>query len=247
MKILIVNQRAALSALAWLATALLGLVAPVVALLILDDAPGTVATIAGPTLALGLMGMAMIASAATGHFWIGVFLSLLNGVCLTGLALWLGLPPISSPISTAIAIVIASLSFAARGALFARSALDKGWIIALFVVAGEAAILITALIKPGALPEWLLVLLPAQWANLAIQTSFTGTNMIAAGAALLALAGTAAATSLVTRLWPRRWPYLIMFTTWLCLSALVWHWPALTSPDVAAPAARSAAELAVQR
>jgi uncharacterized membrane protein YccC len=76
------------------------------------------------------------------------------------------------------------------------------------------------------LPEWLLVLLPAQWANVAIQTALTGTGTLAASAVLLALAGTAAATLLVARLWPRRWPYLIMFTVWLGLSTLVWHQPA---------------------
>jgi hypothetical protein len=73
------------------------------------------------------------------------------------------------------------------------------------------------------LPDWALALLPAQWATIAIQAALTGTAAPAASAALFALAGTAAATLLVTRLWPRRWPYLVMFTTWLSLSALVWH------------------------
>jgi hypothetical protein len=52
-----------------------------------------------------------------------------------------------------------------------------------------------------------------------------GGGTLAAGAPLLALAGTAAATLMVARLWPARWPYLVMFTTWLALSALVWHAP----------------------
>jgi hypothetical protein len=136
-------------------------------------------------------------------------------------------------------MIIASFSFAARGKLFARSAGNRGWWIAVFVVAGEAAILITAATKPGALPAWLLVLLPAQWASTAIQTALTGTGTRAAAAPLIALAGTAAATLLVARLWPRRWPYLIMFSTWLALSALVWVRPGPPMPraDLAVAAA----------
>jgi hypothetical protein len=129
------------------------------------------------------------------------------------------------PISAAFAIVIATLSFAARGALFARSAGDKGWLIAVFVVMGEAAILVTSYTMPDALPDWLLVLLPAQWANIAIQSALSGTGTFAAIPVLLALGGTALSTLLVARLLPRRWPYLIMFTAWLSLSALVWYWP----------------------
>ncbi|QDH35237.1 hypothetical protein E2E27_13455 [Porphyrobacter sp. YT40] len=95
--------------------------------------------------------------------------------------------------------------------------------IAVFVVAGEAAILATAAARPEALPEWLLALLPAQWASMAIAGAWTGMGAGLAGAALVALAGTAAATLLVARLWPRRWPYLVMFTAWLALSALVYE------------------------
>ena len=43
---------------------------------------------------------------------------------------------------------------------------------------------------------------------------------------LLALAGTAGATLIVAALWPRRWPYLIMFSTWIILSMMVWQQPA---------------------
>ena len=85
--------------------------------------------------------------------------------------------------------------------------------------------LVTATLRPGLLPDWLLALLPAQWANIAIRTGLAGTGSGGAIAALLALGGTAAATLLVARLWPRRWPYLVMFTTWLALSAAVLHWP----------------------
>lgn len=63
-----------------------------------------------------------------------------------------------------------------------------------------------------------------------MQTALTGTGTRAASSALLALAGTAAATLLVAWLWPQRWPYLIMFTAWLGLSALVWHHPAPPVP-----------------
>jgi hypothetical protein len=140
------------------------------------------------------------------------------------------MPPLPHPFSTGLAVVIASISFAARGALFARSASEKGWWIAVFVVAGEAAMLLTASALPGTLPDWLLVLLPAQWASVAIQTALTGTGTRAASSALLALAGTAGVTLLVARLWPRRWPYLLMFSAWLGLSALVWHRPGPPMP-----------------
>ena len=83
----------------------------------------------------------------------------------------------------------------------------------MFVVGGEAAMLLTAWVMPGALPDWLLVLLPAQWASMAIQSAMGGNGILAASSALIALGGTAAATLLVWRLWPRRWPYAIMFTT----------------------------------
>ncbi|WP_349514808.1 hypothetical protein [Erythrobacter sp. NFXS35] len=224
---------------AWTCAALAGFVAPALAMLMLADParPASLISVGGPILAIGLMGVAMIAAAAAGRMWIGVALALLTGF---GLILWartLGLPPLPHPFATGFAVVIASISFAARGALFAKSASDKGWLIAVFVVAGEAAILFTAAAVPDALPDWLLALLPAQWASTAIQTELTfavpgtGTGTYAATSALFALAGTAAATLLVVRLWPRRWPYLIMFTAWLALSALVWHRPAPPMPS----------------
>ncbi len=224
----IVSQR-----LAWLTAALVGAVIPAVTMLMVMDTPSPppLATVGGPVLALGLMGVGMIAAAADGRLWLGLVLALLNGACLIVFARALGMAPLLNPISTAFVFTVASISFAARGALFARSASDRGWLIALFVVAGEAAILITASVEPEMLPEWLLVLLPAQWANIAIQTSLTGYGPVAASAALLALGGTAAATLLVARLWPKRWPYLLMLTTWLGLSALVWYWPALPIGD----------------
>jgi hypothetical protein len=215
------------STLAWLAAALAGIVAPALAMLMLADgsSPAPLALVAAPILSVGLMGAGMIAAAAAGRFWIGVGLALLAGAGLIMLAQVLGMPALPHPLSTGLAVMIASISFAARGTLFARSASDKGWWIAVFVVGGEAAMLVTASALPGALPDWLLVLLPAQWASLAIEAALTGTGTRAASAALIALAGTAAVTLLVARLWPRRWPYLLMFTTWLALSALVWHQP----------------------
>lgn len=218
--------------LAWLAVVLAGVVAPALALLMLVDAPGPapLALVGGPILAVGLMGVGMIAAAVAGRFWVGVLLALLTGACLVLFARALGMPPLPHPFSTGLAVIIASISFAARGSLFARSASDKGWWIAIFVVGGEAAMLLTASALPGALPDWLLVLLPAQWASMAIQTALTGTGTRAAGSALLALAGTGGVTLLVARLWPRRWPYVLMFSAWLGLSALVWHWPGPPMP-----------------
>ena len=178
---------------------------------------------AGPVAAIVLMSVGMIAAAATGRLWIGVGLAVLSGGALVLFVRVLGVVLMPHPLSVALAVAVASISFAARGALFARSAGDKGWWIAVAVVAGEAAVLFTAAASPSTLPAWLLALLPAQWASTAIQTALTGTGTLAAVWELSALAGTAAATLLVARLWPRRWPYLIMFAAWLGLSALVWQ------------------------
>jgi hypothetical protein len=212
--------------LAWSSAVLAGVFAPVIALLLLADATAPLALVAGPILAVGLMGVGMIAAAAAGRLWIGVVLALVTGASLILLARALDMPPVLHPVSCGLAMIIASISFAARGALFARSAADKGWWVAVGVVGGEAAMLFIAATAPGTLPDWLLVLLPAQWANAAIQSAMTGAGAGAASSELLALAGTAAATLLVARLWPRRWPYVIMFSVWLGLSALVWHQPA---------------------
>jgi hypothetical protein len=221
MRLLLHNQVATQPLLAWLTVALAGCVAPALALFLVADAP--LAVVAGPILAVGLMGAGMIAAAADGRLWIGVLVALLSGAGLMLLARALGMSALTDPVSALAALTIASISFAARGALFARSASAKGWWIAVAVVAGEAAVVLTALADPSALPSWLLALLPAQWATLAIRAALTGTGAHVASAALLALAGTAAATLLVAWLWPRRWPYLVMFTTWIGLSALVWH------------------------
>lgn len=212
--------------LAWLTVALFGFLAPALSMVLLVDAavPSRLAAIGGPILAVGMMGTGMIGAAVAGRLWIGVLLSVLAGAGLLLLAFGLGAPMSPHPLSLVLAVVIASLSFAARGALFARSGAGKGWWIAVFVVAGEAAILVTASIEPGMWPGWLLVLLPAQWANMAIQSALVGTGALSASAAMVALGGTAAATLLVVRMWPRRWTYVVMFTTWLALSALVWHW-----------------------
>jgi hypothetical protein len=216
--------------LAWLTVALAGIVGPAAALLLLMDGPDPVplAVIGGPVLAVGLMGAGMIGAATARRLLHGVLLALLTGIGLVCLVLVLGGVPLLDPVSTGLAIIIASISFAARGALFARSASDKGWLIAVLVVGGEAAMLLTALARPDALPDWLLVLLPAQWASMAIRTALLGAGAWVAGSALFALAATAVATRLVALLWPRRWPYVIMFTAWLGCSALVWHFPAPT-------------------
>jgi len=187
--------------------------------------------VSGPILAVALMAIGMIAAAVAGRLQAGVVLALLVGSGLVLLARLLGMA-LPHPFSTALALIIASVSFAARGALFARAYPGRGWMIAIFVVGGEAAMLATATTMPGVLPAWLLALLPAQWASSAIQTALFGSGTRAAGAQLLALAGTGAVTLLVARLLPRRWPYALMFTAWLGLSALVWHArPAAPHPD----------------
>lgn len=208
---------------AWLASGLAGVLFPVLAMGLLAEAPPGL--VVGPILATGLMGAGMIGAAAAGRFGIGAGLALLTGAGLLLFGQMIGMLLLAHLFPTALAIIVASISFAARGALFARSMADKGWWIAVAVVAGEAAVVAAAAARPDALPEWLLVLLPAQWASAAIGAAIGGAGTLAAGAPLLALAGTAAATLLVAQLWPRRWPYLVMFTTWLALSALVWHHP----------------------
>ena len=215
--------------LAWLTVALAGAAAPVLAVLLVD-AP--LAPIGGPILAVSLMGVGMIGAAAAGRLWIGVLLALLTGAGLILFARALGIPALPHPFSTGLAMLIASASFAARGTLFSRASSSRGWWIAVSVVAGEAATVLIVFALPGLLPNWLLVLLPAQWASAAIQTALTGTGTRAASSVLFALAGTAATTTLVVLLWPRRWPYLLMFTAWLSFSALVWNWPVSPNPSM---------------
>lgn len=206
----------------WLAAVLAGIVAPAVAVLQFDAV--TLAAHSGAILAAGLMGMGMIAAAVAARFWVGVALALLAGVGLIALAHAMGMAPLAHAWSTALALVISSVSFAARGTLFTRAHPRHGWIIAMLVVTGEAATLLTA----SVLPAWLLVLLPAQWASAALQTAIAGSGTRDAAAVLVALAGTATTTLLVARLLPRRWPYALMFTVWLALSALVARHPVPT-------------------
>lgn len=219
------------SAAAWCTTALTGVAVPVLLMLVLSESSSSVVLAGGPIFTLGLMGVGIIAAAIVGRFWIGVSLALLNAACLLVLALALGMPALPYPFSTVLALVIASGSFAARGALFAKTLSSRGWLMALFVVAGEASVLLIVSAWPGVLPNWFLALLPAQWASIAIQTSLTGTGTMAAAPVLLALAGTAATTLLAARLWLQRWPYLLMFTAWLALSAMVYFSSAMTPSD----------------
>jgi hypothetical protein len=199
----------------WLAALLAGVLVPVLAVLRVDVT--SLAVQSGPILAAGLMGMGMIAAAVASRFWVGVVLALSTGVGLIALAQRMGMAPLAHPLSTGLALLIASISFAARGTLFTRAHPRHGWIIALLVVCGEAATLLTV----AWLPAWLLVLLPAQWASAAIATAVAGSGTRAAIAVLVALAGTAATTLFVARMLPRKWPYAIMFTAWLAFSALV--------------------------
>ncbi len=226
MKSLSHTQPLAWPTLAWSTIVVAGIAAPAVAMLLFVNAPAPLALASGPILAVGLMGVGMIAAAAAGRLWIGVLLALLAGAGLILLARALGMTALPHPFSTGLAVIIASFSFAARGTLFSRAIPGKGWLMALFVVAGEAAMLVTA----SYLPAWLLVLLPAQWASTAIQTAITGTGTRAASSVLLALCGTGAVTLLVAWLWPRRWPYVLMFSAWLGLSALVWYRPGPPMP-----------------
>ena len=221
---------------AWLSAALAGCFVPAGALLLM---PGS--SPVAPLVAVGLMGAGMIGAAAAGRLEIGLVCALVAGAGLVALAHMLGAAALTHPAPLGLAFLIAAISFAARGALFARSLGGKGWWMALAVVGGEGAMLFVAAARPGALPDWLLALLPAQWASAAIRTASSGAGASLAGSELAALAGTAAATLLVAKLWPRRWPYLIMFTAWLGLSALVLHRPSLPETSTAQAAAPAAA------
>lgn len=186
----------------------------------------TGAFIANGLMAIALMAVAMLAAAIGGRWWVGVLAGLVAGMALILLARALGRAPVLHPFATAVTVAVASVSFAARGMLFSTAYPRKGWLLALFVVVGEAAILATA----AYLPAWLLFLLPAQWASTVLQGALFGAAMgtPAAVSALIALGGTAVTTLLVVRLWPRRWPYALMFSAWLGLSALVWQASAAT-------------------
>lgn len=197
---------------------------PAVALLVLAaTAPDmTRGSAVAPLCAIGMMGAGMIGSALSVH-WRGVVHAAVCGLALALLANTLGLAPLPDPLALTFAIGAASVSFAARGTLFARSGGRRGWWIAVAVLAGEGAMLALTVASPGAVPAWLLALLPAQWASLAVGAAFGVTERGAADAALIALAGTAATTLLAARLWPARWPYLVMFSAWIGFAALVWR------------------------
>lgn len=222
MRLLAFNKLLAWPTSAWCTTALVGVAIPVAVMLVLSAENPALALTSAPIFTLGLMGAGLIGAATAGHFWIGVFLALLSAACLAVSALALGMPMLPHPGSTGLAMMIASCSFAARGALFSTTLARKGWLMALFVVAGEASVLLIVSVFPGALPNWFLALLPAQWASIAIETALIGEGTLGAMPVLIALAGTAATTLLAARLWLHRWPYLLMFTTWLGLSALVY-------------------------
>lgn len=217
---------------AWSSAGLVGVVVPATVFLLMANGlliGAPTASILSLILAVSLMGAGMITGAASGRFWLGALIAVMAGAGLLLFGYALGLPATALRLSTGFALLIASISFAARGALFARSAANKGWLVAVAVVAGEAAIVATAAVSPDVMPDWLLALLPAQWASTAIQAALTGAEVgadaggAAAKASLFALVGTAAATLVVVVLWPRRWTYLLMFTAWLGCSALVWQ------------------------
>ena len=201
---------------------LTGIALPILILLALAATSSPLAAAGGPVFTLGLMGVGIIAAATAGRFWVGVLLGLLSAACLVGLAIAMGMPAPSHVATMVFAMVVASFSFAARGALFSKTMTAKGWLMALFVVAGEASVLLIVATLPGLLPDWFLALLPAQWASIAIQAAISGAGAAAAATVLIALGGTAATTLLAARFWMRPWPYPLMFTTWLGLSALVY-------------------------
>ncbi|MEM6641077.1 MAG: hypothetical protein AAF610_14380 [Pseudomonadota bacterium] len=198
------------------------MVTPVAVMLFAVHKP--LASTSGSIFSLGLMGVGILAAAATGRFWVGVRLALLNAGGLLVLAMTLGMAKPAHVVAAGAAMVVAGISFAARGALFTKTLSERAWLMALFVVAGEGSVLLIAAVFPGALPDWFLALLPAQWASMAILSAVTGAGVWVAAPPLIALAGTAATTLHAAKLRLRRWPYLLMFTVWLGLSSLVYFW-----------------------
>jgi len=215
--------------LAWFVAALAGVCTGAGAMLLLVDtpAPAPLALVGGPILAVGLMGFGMIGAAAAGRLWIGVLVAPPSGGSLILLARVLGMPPWPHPFSTVLALVIASVSACRAGALFASTVAARGWWIAVSVVSGEAAMVLMASAWPGFWPDSAACPAPCAMGQ---RRDPDGAHRVrgtrAAAAALAALAGTAAVTLLVARLWRARgWPDLLMFTAWLGLSAVVWRWP----------------------
>ena len=84
MKPLSHSQPLALPHLAWPTVVLAGVAAPALAMTLLADtpAPAPLTLVGGPILAVGLMGVGMIAAAVAGRFWLGVLLALLAGAGL---------------------------------------------------------------------------------------------------------------------------------------------------------------------
>ena len=215
----------------WLAVGLAGAGVPVLAMLLLVDAPGPapLALVGGPILAVGLLGFGLIGAAVAGRWWIGFLLALVAGFGLIQLARALGMPPLPHPFSTGLAVIVTSASFAALGALCARAGPGQGWRIGLLAFAVQASVvaLVPALVTgwPGIVPDMVQALVPAQWASGAIQTALTGTGTRAARSALFALAGIVLVALILARLWPRRWPAALLVAAWLGLSAFVWLRP----------------------
>ncbi|WP_237438363.1 hypothetical protein [Alteraurantiacibacter buctensis] len=230
--------------LAWLSVALAGIAVPAVALLLQVDAPAPapLALVGGPILAVGLMGTAMIAAAIGGRLWAGALLALLTGVGLIYLAKALGMPPLPHPFSTGLAVIVTSFGFAAMGKFLARVSSARAWMTAAGLTAGQALVLLIAAAAPGLFPDWLLALVPAQWASVSIQTALTGTGTRAASSALITLSGSAVVLLLAA--WLRRrpgWCVPVLLAAWIALAALVWTRPAPPMPRadlaiVAAPA-----------
>ena len=217
---------------AWLCLALAAIGGPALAMLLVVNAsaPAPIALVGGPIFAVGLMGAGMIAAAASRRFWFGFPLALLAGVGLIQTARALGMPVLPHPFSTGMAVIVTSFAFAALGTLLGRIGSDKGWRTASTVVAVMAATLLIATAWPGALPDALLALVPAQWASAAIQTALTGTGTRAASSALFALGGTGTAMLLAAWLSPRKWPFWLVVAAWAGLSMLVWQRPAPPMP-----------------
>ena len=169
----------------------------------------------------------------------------------------LGMPALPHPVSTILALAMASLCFLCMGALIgnlapnvpAVQALGQCLFLPMLMIGGVAVPL-------ASLPSWALTLsnlLPGRHAVVAIQTAVTGTGTRAAGFELIALAShglIAMLAAVILFRWepsarerpgPRGWWLLPLLGAWLSLSVAA---DRLTRPVPALPDTASAGSLA---
>lgn len=193
----------------------------------LSLAVGSFYTLIG--LSVGLIGGAVQIAAASrsGKPRLGVML--LSRLVLVGTAMlaghWLarslGMPPLSHPASTTMALMVSALCWTSLGLLIGRNAQSesRAAVIALLF----AGVIFWLQFVPAIVPA--AAISPAAWARLAIQTAVTGTGTRAVASELGALAGLALLALLALRFASARIRLPIVGVGCLILAALVWQRP----------------------